>query len=95
MVREDDRKPIIMNIGDEEMELKITSYIGSMDDLIGIDKEGREIKIGFNPKYLLDALRAIDDEEVSMYFMNSKSPCFIRDEKDSYIYLVLPVNFVE
>ncbi len=95
MVREDDRKPIIMNIGDEEMELKITSYIGSMDDLISIDKEGRDIKIGFNPKYLLDALRAIDDEEVSMYFMNSKSPCFIRDEKDSYIYLVLPVNFVE
>ena len=95
MVREDDRKPIILNIAGDEMELKITSYIGSMDDQLAVEKEGRDIKIGFNPKYMLDALRAIDDETVDMYFMNSKSPCFIRDEAGSYVYLVLPVNFVD
>ena len=95
MVREDDRKPIIMNIFEDKMELKINSYIGSMDDVIGVEKEGRDIKIGFNPKYMLDSLRAIDDENVDMYFMNSKSPCFIRDQDGSYIYLVLPVNFVD
>ena len=36
--------------------------------------------IGFNPKFLVDALRIIDDEEVTLYMMNPKSPCFIRDE---------------
>ena len=38
--------------------------------------------------------RVIDDEEILIYFLNSKAPCFIRDEKESYIYLILPVNFV-
>ena len=36
----------------------------------------------------------IDDEEILIYFLNSKAPCFIRDEAQSYIYMVLPVNFV-
>ena len=52
-----------------------------------------DIMIGFNPKFLIDALRVIDDEEVSLYFMNAKAPCFIKDENQSYIYLILPVNF--
>ena len=35
----------------------------------------------------------IDDEEVTLYLMNAKAPCFIKDETESYIYLILPVNF--
>ena len=35
----------------------------------------------------------IDDEEVDLYFMNAKAPLFIKDEEQSYIYLILPVNF--
>lgn len=50
--------------------------------------------IAFNPKFLLDALRVIDDEDVELYMMNPKSPCFIKDEEGSYIYLILPVNFI-
>ena len=50
--------------------------------------------IAFNPKYMIDALRAAEDEEVSIYLTNAKAPCFIRDEKESYVYLILPVNFV-
>ena len=48
--------------------------------------------MGFNPKLILDALKVIDEENVSFYIVNSKAPCFIRDEEDKYIYLVLPVN---
>ena len=48
--------------------------------------------IGFNPRFLIDALRVIDDEEVSLYMINSKAPCFIRDDEQNYIYLILPVN---
>lgn len=93
-VKEGDKKPIIMNLSDDVMELKISSQIGSMDEMIDIALEGKEIKIGFNPRFLMDALRVIDDEQVDMYFMNPKAPCFIRNEDDSYIYLILPVNFV-
>ena len=58
-----------------------------------ITKEGKDLLIGFNPKFLIDALRVIDDEEVDLYFMNAKAPCFIKDEGESYVYLILPVNF--
>lgn len=93
LVKEGDKKPIIINIGEDVMELKIKSQIGSMNDEIDIVKEGKNLLIGFNPKFLIDALRVIDDEEISLYMTNSKAPCFIRDEKESYIYLILPVNF--
>ena len=93
LVKEGDKKPIIINIGDEVMELKIRSQIGSMNEEIVINKEGKDLLIGFNPKFLIDALRVIEDEEVTLFLMNAKAPCFIKDEEESYIYLILPVNF--
>ena len=93
LVKEGDKKPIIINITDDVMELKMKSQIGTMDEEIMISKEGKDLLIGFNPKFLIDALRVIDDEEVTLYLMNPKAPCFIRDEKESYVYLILPVNF--
>lgn len=93
LIKEGDKKPIIIDIRDGSMELKIKSQIGSMDEEIFITKEGKDLLIGFNPKFLIDALRVIDDEEVDLYFMNAKAPCFIKDENQSYIYLILPVNF--
>lgn len=93
LVKEGDKKPIIINIDDEVMELKIKSQIGSMNEEIYISKEGKNLMIGFNPKFLLDALRSIDDEEIALYLMSAKAPCFIKDEEESYIYLILPVNF--
>ena len=93
LVKEGDKKPIIINIQDEMMELKIKSEKGTMDEEIMITKEGKDLLIGFNPKFLIDALRVIDDEEADLYFMNAKAPCFIKDERESYVYLILPVNF--
>lgn len=92
-IRDEDKKPIIITIKDGVMELKILSQLGSMNEEIDIDKEGKDIMIGFNPKFLIDALRVIDEEEICIYLMNAKAPCFIKDENDSYIYLILPVNF--
>lgn len=92
LVREGDKKPIIIHITDDQMELKIDSAMGSMDEEIDIEKEGRDILIGFNPKFLIDALKVIDDETINIYLVNPKAPCFIRDEEESYTYLILPVN---
>lgn len=93
LVKEGDKKPIIVTITDGILNLKINSVVGSMNEDIDIVKEGKDLVIGFNPKFLMDALRAMDEEEVSLYIINPKAPCYFRDEKDSYIYLVLPVNF--
>ena len=64
-----------------------------MNEDIDIAKEGKDIMIGFNPRFLIDALKVIDDEEITIYLVNPKAPCFIKDETESYIYLILPVNF--
>ncbi|MDO4943255.1 MAG: DNA polymerase III subunit beta, partial [Lachnospiraceae bacterium] len=75
------------------MQLSIQSFIGSMKEDIYINKEGKNLLIGFNPKFLMDALRVIDDEVIDIYMVNPKAPCFIRDAGESYVYLILPVNF--
>ncbi|MCD8337771.1 MAG: DNA polymerase III subunit beta [Lachnospiraceae bacterium] len=95
MVKEGDNRPIILTIDDNVMDMKISSQIGTMNDNIEVEQEGKPIKIGFNPRLLLDAMRVIDDELVDIYYMNTKSPCFIRDEAGTYNYMILPVNFVD
>lgn len=93
LVKEGDKKPIIINITDGDLELKISSVLGSMNENIDITKEGKDIMIGFNPRFLIDALKVIDDEEINIYLVNPKAPCFIKDSEEKYIYLILPVNF--
>lgn len=93
LVKEEDKKPIILMISDTTLELKINTTLGSMDETISIDKDGEDLNIGFNPKFLIDALRAIDDEEIDIYLLSQRAPAFIRDDKE-YCYLVLPVNFI-
>ena len=93
LVKEGDKKPIIINILDGSMELKLNSVNGSMNEEIDIEKQGKDLMIGFNPKFLIDALRVIDDEDIELYMVNPKAPCFIKNPEESYIYLILPVNF--
>lgn len=93
LIREADKTPIVLNITDDNLELKINSTMGSMKEDIDIKKEGKDILIGFNPKFLMDALRVIDDEEVEIYLFNPKAPCFIKDKEENYIYLILPISF--
>ena len=92
LVKEGDKKPLILKIRDNEMEIYMESQFGTMNEEININKEGKDIVIGFNPKFLMDVLRVINEEEVTIYLMNGRAPCFIRNEEAGYTYLVLPVN---
>ena len=94
LVKEGDKKPIVFDVKDENATLSIRSSIGSMNDDLAIEKSGKDITIGFNPKFMIDALRVIDDENVTLYMVNPKAPCIIKNDDDSYLYLILPVNFV-
>ncbi len=93
LVKEEDKKPIILIVSDGMMQLKINTALGSMNETIAIEKEGEDINIGFNPKFLIDAIRVIDEEEIDIYLLSQRAPAFIRNEH-SYCYLVLPVNFI-
>lgn len=93
LIREADKKPIIVSIKDDNnMYLKADTMMGSMNEEIEIHKEGNEIIIGFNPRFLMDVMRVIDDEDIYIYMRDEKSPCIIRDDAENYIYVVLPVN---
>ena len=92
LTREGDKKPVILEIRDSFINMDINSALGSMAARIDANKTGDDIVIGFNPKFLMDALRVIDDEEVVMYFVNSNAPCFIRNDEVDYVYIILPVN---
>ena len=94
LIRENDKKPLIMDITDFGVTLSLTSIIGSMKEDVEAQKEGKNMAIGFNPRFLIEALRAISDEEITLYMSNSRAPGFIKDAEGSYIYLILPVNFV-
>ena len=93
-VRDGDSKPVILTVKDGTMNIRVTSAVGSTDDNIDIEKSGKDIVIGFNAKFLIEALRAVDDETVSIDFVNSKAPCYLRNDDDTYVYMVLPINFV-
>ena len=90
--RESDKKPIILRMENDRMEIMISSQIGSMQEELAISKEGKDLVIGFNPRFLSDALRAIEEEEVDIYLINSIAPCTFRDEERKYLYLILPIN---
>jgi DNA polymerase-3 subunit beta len=93
LIREDSKKPIVLNITDNKIEIKMNAISGSQIEKLDIKKQGKDSIIGFNPKFMIDALRVIDDEIIDIYMVNPKAPCFIRDSAETYIYVILPVNF--
>ena len=92
LLREAEKKPVILNIRDNEIQMEMNTKIGSMDEEVSAVKDGKDLRIAFNPKYINDVLKVIDDEEVNLYMFNSNAPSFIKNDEESYIYLILPVN---
>ena len=95
LIKDSDKKPIRLSIDDRTLGLKISSLIGSLNEEIDIEKVGNNHVIGFNPTLIIDALRVNDDENVTIYFNNTKSPCVIMDDAETYIYLILPMGINE
>ncbi len=90
--REGDKKPIALNIKDDVLHIDLKTHVGTMDEDIDIKKEGKNLKIGFNPGYLLDVFNVVDDEEVDIYMGSSRYPCYINNAEKTYNYMILPVN---
>lgn len=88
--------PIKMYINVSTIIVSCTSQVGDAKEEVLVATEGKELEIGFNPKYLLDALKAIDDEEIYMEFGSNISPCIIKPViEDTFVYMVSPVRLKE
>ena len=92
LTREVEKKPIIMEINDSNMFLELSSSLGTMYGRVDISKSGKDLTIGFNPRFFTEALKVIDDEEINIHFIDSISPCFIKNAEETYMYIILPVN---
>lgn len=95
VIREGDKKPIIFQVRDSVVNLSITTLVGNMNEDVLINKSGKDMDIAFNPSFLLDTLKVLDEEEIDLYLVSPKNPCIIKNEDSSYVYLILPVNFVK
>ena len=88
------KNPVKLNVEDDAIVVKCATEIGAVYDEVAADVEGGGLEIGFNNKYLLDALKASKQEELVFQFTGSLSPCVIRPKaNDDFTYLVLPVRF--
>ena len=84
---------IRVSINENLMNISSASEEGSVKEDIIMEKKGNDLEIGFNSKYIMDALKAIDDEEIKIEFNSAVKPCLIKPlEGNAYEYLVLPVR---
>ena len=82
-----------MEITDQNMEITSKSEEGNVKEEVIISKEGNDLTIGFNSKYLMDVLKVIEDDEIAMLLNTSISPCLVEPVLgNQFEYLILPVR---
>ena len=88
--------PIKLYINLGSLIVSCTSQVGDAKEEVLVETEGKELEIGFNPRYLLDVLKNIEDDEVYMDFGSNISPCIVRPViDDKFIYMVSPIRLKE
>lgn len=93
LAKDDKNNLIVLDIKDNNMQINSASEYGNVEENVPVEKEGEDLKIGFNSKYLLDFLKVIDNEKIVLNLIGKNNPCFINEEgKQDYIYMVLPVR---
>jgi DNA polymerase-3 subunit beta len=95
-VEKEKKYPVKVQVDIGKVTISCTNQTGEAKEELYISTEGKNIEAGFNPKYFLDSLKAIDDEEVYVEFGSSISPCLIKSiENNDYTYMILPIRLKE
>ncbi len=93
LAREGKNNLIKIRIKNDLMTITSRSEEGNVKEEIIVEKTGNDIEIGFNSKFVIDVLKAVDEDKLSLNFKTGVSPCVIKPiEGDSYEYLILPVR---
>lgn len=93
-----DNRNNIVKLATMPNQLQITSHspeIGTAEEKVDtMSIEGEDLKISFNAKYMIDALRAIDSEEIEIAFTGAMRPFILRpqNEEESILQLITPVR---
>ena len=94
IVSEKYKSPVRCIFSNQVVRMRTNNTIGAAEDQCSIAGDGKELEIGFNVRYLADALRAVPSEEVTLELTNGLSPIVLTpvDEKHDFAYMVLPVR---
>lgn len=94
IVSEKYKSPIRCVFGNQELQMKTNTTIGVAEDRCSFAGDGKELEIGFNVRYLAEALKAVPSEEVTLELTNGLSPIVMTpaEEKYDFSYMVLPVR---
>lgn len=92
--KSENKVPVRFNIAYDKIDVSCITGKGQVNDTVPVELDGGELLIGFNCRFMLDALTACDEDKVKMEFSAPTSGCFIRsaDGDESYIYMILPVR---
>ncbi len=92
-IEKEKKYPVKVSIDLGKMTISCTNQTGDAKEELFISTEGQNIEAGFNPKYFLDSLKAIDEEEIYVEFGSNISPCLIKSvEHNDYVYMILPIR---
>ncbi len=88
------KNPLRCTFGSNEIKIVCSTSLGKAEDICIVDGDGKGVEIGFNNRYILDALKAAPSEEVDVCLNTGSSPCVISpaDGSDKFLYMVLPVR---
>ena len=91
---EERRFPVRLTMPDDEtLVVSANTEIGTLREELTVSMTGNRIDIDFNPRYFLDALKAIDEDEISVVFNGSMGPCVLKPaDSEEFAYLVLPLR---
>ncbi len=94
IVSEKYKSPVRCVFSNQELQLRTSTTIGAAEDKCAIAGDGKDLEIGFNVRYLADALRVVPSEEVVLELTNGLSPIVLTPAEDKYdfAYMVLPVR---
>ena len=92
-LQKNEKMPVRLLISNDVIDITCTTSKGKIYDTVSADKMGEDIEIGFNHKFLLEALRNCEDETIRLELSNPRAACFIKPtENNDYIYMLLPVR---
>ena len=97
-IEKEKKYPVKISIDVGNVLISCTNQTGDAKEEMYLETEGKELEIGVNPKYFLDALKAIDDEEIFVSFGTNISPCVIKpvdETSKDYTYMILPIRMKE
>ena len=95
-VEKEKKYPVKVNVDIGKLIISCTNQTGDAKEELFVSTEGKNLEAGFNPKYFLDCLKSVDDEEIFVEFGTSISPCLIKStENKDYVYMILPIRLKE